>query len=229
MNDSFNQDMFKVIDKIRNEHKQQANVESIFEQIIKTTGNESISKSFLEDRIETLVTDDILENKPRQEKNSDYLTEKSKQLLLNVDGDMTEPLIQSQDTPTKHFTTSETGNFGNEFLAFKKYIMEELNDMKNRLEVLNNLENASYSHEPTAILKEEIDFLREDNKNKSIIIQNLPEIENLLLRNKNERNIKCNVDVNNNKSDFPSDEIFMPYNKTFSLKTSETTKQIISK
>ena len=32
---------------------------------------------------------------------------------------MTEPLIQSQDTPIKHFTTSETGNFRNEFLAFK--------------------------------------------------------------------------------------------------------------
>ena len=57
MNDSFNQDIFKTIDKIRNKHKQQANVESIFEQIIKTTGNESISKSFLEHRIETLVTD----------------------------------------------------------------------------------------------------------------------------------------------------------------------------
>ena len=130
---------------------------------------------------------------------------------------MTEPLIQSQDTPTKHFTTGETGNFGNEFLAFKKYIMEELNDMKNRLEGLNNLVNVSYSYEPTAILKQETDFLREDNKNKSIIIQNLLENENLLLRNKNERNIKCNVDVNNNKSDFPSDEIFIPYNKTFKL------------
>ena len=138
---------------------------------------------------------------------------------------MSEPLIQSQDTPTKHFTTSETGNFGNEFLAFKKYIMEELNDVKNRLEVLNNLENASYSHEPTAILKEEIDFLREDNKNKSIIIQNLLENENLLLRNKNERNIKCNVDVNNNKSDFPSDEIFMPYNKTFKLSQNTRNKE----
>ena len=130
---------------------------------------------------------------------------------------MTEPLIQSQDTPTKHFTTGETGNFGNEFLAFKKYIMEELNDMKNRLEGLNNLVNVSYSYEPTAILKQETDFLREDNKNKSIIIQNLLENENLLIRNKNERNIKCNVDVNNNKSDFPSDEIFIPYNKTFKL------------
>ena len=95
--------------------------------------------------------------------------------------------------------------------------MEELNDMKNRLEVLKNLGNASYSHEPTAILKEEIDFLREGNKNKSIIIQNLPENENLLLRNKNERNIQYNIDVNNNKSDFPSDEIFMPSNKTFKL------------
>ena len=101
--------------------------------------------------------------------------------------------------------------------------------MKNRLEVLNNFGNASNSHEPTAILKKDIDFLWEDNKNKSIVIQNLLENENLLLRNKNKRNIKCNVDVNNNKSDFPSDEIFMPYNKTFSLKTSETTKQIISK
>ena len=123
MNDSFNQVYSKPSIKLRT-NRQQANAESIFEQIIKTTGNESISKSFLEDRIETLVTDDILENKPRLEKNSYYLTEKSKQ-LLNVDGDMTEPLIQSQDTSTKHFTASETGNSGNEFQAFKKYIMED--------------------------------------------------------------------------------------------------------
>ena len=73
------------------------------------------------------------------------------------------------------------------------------------LEVPSNLGNVSYSHEPT-------------------------EKENLLLRNKNEKNIKCNVDVNNNKRNFPSDKIFMPYNKTFELsKTLETTKkQIIS-
>ena len=67
MNDNFNQHIFKAIDEIRNKHKQQANVESIFEQIIKTTGNESISKAFFEDRIETLVTDDMLTNKPRLE------------------------------------------------------------------------------------------------------------------------------------------------------------------
>ena len=95
--------------------------------------------------------------------------------------------------------------------------MEELNDLKNRLKVLNNLGNASYSHETTAILKEEIDFLREDNGNKSIMIQNLLENENLLLRNKDERNIQYNVDVNNNKSNFPLDEAFIPYNKTFKL------------
>ena len=51
MNGNFHQDIFKAIDKIRN--KQQANVESIFDQIIKTTGNESISKAFLEERIST--------------------------------------------------------------------------------------------------------------------------------------------------------------------------------
>ena len=108
--------------------------------------------------------------------------------------------------------------------------MQELNDVKNRLEVLNNIVNASYSHGPTAILKEEIDFLREDNKNISIIIQNLLENENLLLRNKNERNIKCNVDVNNNKSDFPSDEIFIPYNETFKLSQNiRKNKETISK
>ena len=80
--------------------------------------------------------------------------------------------------------------------------MEELNNMKNRLEVLNNLGNASYSHETTAVLKEGINFLREDNKNKSIIIQDLLENENLLFRNKNETNMQYNVDVNNNKISF---------------------------
>ena len=43
--------IFKSIDKIRN--KQQVNVKSVFDQIIKTTGNESISKAFLEERIST--------------------------------------------------------------------------------------------------------------------------------------------------------------------------------
>ena len=65
--------------------------------------------------------------------------------------------------------------------------------LTNRLEVLNNLGNASYSHETTVILKEEIDFLRVDDKNKSIIIQNLLENENLILQNENERNIQYNV------------------------------------
>ena len=101
----------------------------------------------------------MLENKPRLEKNSYYLTEKSKQLLLNVDDDITEPSIQSLDTPTKYFTASETENYGLEFLAFKKYIIQELNDLENRFQVLNYLWNASYSNETTAILKEEIDFL----------------------------------------------------------------------
>ena len=64
MNDNFNQEIFKAIDKIRNKHKKQTNVESILEQIIKTTGNESISEAFLEHRIVTLVTDGMLENKP---------------------------------------------------------------------------------------------------------------------------------------------------------------------
>ena len=38
---------------------------------------------------------------------------------FNFDGDTTEPSIQSQDTPTKYFTASETEHYGNEFLAFK--------------------------------------------------------------------------------------------------------------
>lgn len=50
-------------------------------EIIKTTENETISKSFLEDRIEILVTDGILEDEPPLEKNCYYITEKSKQPL----------------------------------------------------------------------------------------------------------------------------------------------------
>ena len=156
MNDNFNQEIFKVIDKSRSKYKQQANVKSIFELIIKAIGNESISKAFRENRIEALVTDDMLENKPRLEKYSYGLTEKSKQLLLNIDGDIIEPLIQSQNTPSKYFTASETENYGNKLPAFKAYVMEELNDLKNRLEVLNNLGNGSCRHEASAILKEEI-------------------------------------------------------------------------
>ena len=53
---NFNQDIFKAIDKIRNKNKQHANIES-------STGNESISKAFLEHTY-------------RLRKNSYYFTEK---------------------------------------------------------------------------------------------------------------------------------------------------------
>lgn len=42
--------------------------------------------------------------------------------------------------------------------------MREFDDLKNGLEILNDLGNASSSHETTAILKEEIQFLKEDIK-----------------------------------------------------------------
>lgn len=115
MNDNCNQEIFKAIEKIRNKHKHQPNVESSFEQIIKTFGKESISKAYPENRRKTLVTEDMLENTPRLEKEKNN----SKQLLLNIDGDITEPLMQSQDTPTKSFTACETESYGNDLLAFK--------------------------------------------------------------------------------------------------------------
>ena len=63
MNDKFNQEVFKAIDIIRNKHKQQASVESIFEQIIEASGSESISKVFSEGRTEAFVTNNMAENK----------------------------------------------------------------------------------------------------------------------------------------------------------------------
>ena len=64
--------------------------------------------------------------------------------------------------------------------------MNEFNNLINSLEVPNNLGNASYSHEKTVILKEEIQFLREGNKiiKALIIMINIIENENLLLQNK---------------------------------------------
>ena len=53
-------------------------------------------------------------------KNYYYLTEKSKQLQLNVYDDITETFIQLQDAPTKYFTASKTENYVNEFLVLKR-------------------------------------------------------------------------------------------------------------
>ena len=50
-----------------------------------------------------------------------------------------------------------------------------------------------------------------------MILQSLTENENLLLRNKNEGKIQYNAYVNNTKSAFPSDEIFITYNRTFKM------------
>ena len=134
------------------------------------------------------------------------------------------------DTPTKYFTVRETENYRNGFLAFKQCVMEKFGNLKNMLEFLSNLGNTSYSHETTAILKEEVDFLWQDNKNENIIIQNLLEKDNQLLRNKDARNIQYNTDVNINKSNFLSDEALYHVTKILScLKTLRTTnKQIIS-
>ena len=57
----------------------------------------------------------------------------------------------------------------------------------------------------------------------SIKIQNLLENENLLFRKKDKRNIQYNADVNNNdKSNCPSDEIFISCSQTFMM--SENTR-----
>ena len=80
------------------------------------------------------------------------------------------PLYNRKILQTNYFTASETKSYGNDLLAFKEYIMEESKDLKYRLKVFSNLGNASYTHEKITILKEEIRVLREDNKNKSIII-----------------------------------------------------------
>lgn len=76
----------KAIHLIRSKYKQKTIVESIVKNIENIEailcGNESISKSFFKDRIEVLLPDDKIEKKPRLEKNSHYITEKSKQLLL---------------------------------------------------------------------------------------------------------------------------------------------------
>ena len=48
-------------------------------------------------------------------------------------------------------------------------------------------------------------------------MQDIKENENLFLQNKDDRNIQYNTSVNNNKSNFPSDEIFISYSKTFKM------------
>lgn len=50
---------------------------------------------------------------------------------------------------------------------------------------------ASCNHDATAVLKEKIEVLREEDKNKGvIIIKSLLKNENIFLRNKNDKNIQ---------------------------------------
>lgn len=50
---------------------------------------------------------------------------------------------------------------------------------------------ASCNHDATAVLKEKIEVLREENKDKGvIIIKSLLKNENIFLRNKNDKNIQ---------------------------------------
>lgn len=84
MNDKFNQEIFKAIAKSKNKHTQQTNVDSVLDHIIKTTGNQRISKAFLKDKIETLVNDGMLKNKPGLEKKKPYyLTKKVSRAKFN--------------------------------------------------------------------------------------------------------------------------------------------------
>ena len=98
----------------------------------------------------------MLENEPQLEKSSNHLKDKSKQLVKNIVGIFYEPLIQPQNSPTNIFTASKTKNSRNDLLPLKQYFMEEINDLKNKLKVLNNFENESSSLEITTILKREL-------------------------------------------------------------------------
>ena len=57
-------------------------------------------------------------------------------------------------------------------------------------------------------------------------MQNLLEKENLLLRNKNERNLQHNADVNCKNSNFLPSEIFIPYNRTFKMPKNQINKYV---
>ena len=98
----------------------------------------------------------MLENEPRLEKSSYHLNDKSKQLVKNIVGLFYEALIQPQNSLTNIFTASKTKNSRNDLLPLKQYFMEEINDLKNKLKVLNNFGNESSSLEITTILKREL-------------------------------------------------------------------------
>ena len=105
--------MIALIKKFLNlskEYEQQAIVDSIFEEIIKINGNDNISKAFLENRIETLITDDLFEIKPRFDKNSCCLTEESNQLLKTMMTSLNP--YYNRKTTTKYFTASGTKDSG---------------------------------------------------------------------------------------------------------------------
>ena len=51
------------------------------------------------------------------------IRQEGKQLPKRIDTIITEPLLQSQDTPTKYFTASERESPGDDLQTFKQYFM----------------------------------------------------------------------------------------------------------
>ena len=223
----------KIIDSIKEirDKRRRPDKESIFHHITSLVAT-NISKEYIEHIIDNLLHSNIIINKKTRANNDSY------HLNVNIDKTPCESqskIIHDYNICDNDATTDETYTESKislqyeklqaEFIDMKRVFSKEIADLKERVKNQALKSNSAKVNLNQSCkgdkVESEILYLRDENKNKNIIIKNLLENEKLLLM-KNQYQIDQNKDSvlhSNSKINHQNEDHFIRPSKTASIKS----------
>ena len=181
--------IFAAIKQIRNNNNR-ADVPAILSVMTKNKEFENLTLNFIEERINTLIVDEMILNKQRSGKDSYYVNEKTLDNRPLILASLDTPILRKNMTRSNVFIESCTGNESDyinnnnnevlqEMQAMKLFFMEELYEVKNKIKSIDLLnEIGEKKNNVNRLIQElllDIEYLRGENNSKNFIIKTLLE------------------------------------------------------
>ena len=198
--DVINVSIFDTIKQIRNNNNR-ADVPAIFSVMTKSKEFENLTPNFIEERINTLIVDEMILNKQRSGKDSYYVNEQTSVDIPNIPELQDTPMLLKNMTRSNVFTCTENegdyinnNNINNnqvlhEMQAMKSFFMDELYEVKSKIKSINLLneieEKGKNDNRLIQELLSDIEYLRGEINTKIFIIKTLLEDMKSLKRDDN--------------------------------------------
>ena len=188
--DVINVSIFDAIKQIRNNNNR-ADVPAIFSVMTKSKEFENLTPNVIEERINTLIVDEMILSKQRSGKDSYYVNDQTSDDIPNIPELQDTPMLLKNMTRSNVFTCTENegdyinnNNINNnqvlhEMQAINSFFMDELYEVKNKIKSINLLneleEKGKNDNRLIQELLSDIEYLRGEINTKIFIIKTLLE------------------------------------------------------